>query len=88
MTESFGSKSVELDSPINDGESVDISIADHSFSVVTRAVYVGTGGDVLLTTSFGTSLTLSNVQDGSFLPIRAAGITKTGTTALNIVGMW
>lgn len=48
-----------------------------------RALYVGTVGDVKLTTVDGTVITLRNVS--GLLPVRVARIWATGTTATNIV---
>lgn len=79
---------VDAVDPIWDGEAVDISTTDHTFSKYTRSVYVGTGGTLIVTTVGGTSLTYLNVQDGSFLPIRVKSVTKTGTTASDILGLW
>ena len=58
----------------------------------SRAVYVGTGGDVVLhaydpTTNNKASVTLANVPDGTLLPIRTTRVLATGTTATNIVAL-
>lgn len=55
---------------------------------VTRAVYVGTGGNVVAVDAAGTAVTFSNVPDGSILPIRASRINSTSTTATNLVALW
>lgn len=55
---------------------------------VTKAIYVGTGGDVTLRPLDGTSdVTFRNVQDGSILDVRVAALRVTGTTAADIVGL-
>lgn len=52
------------------------------------ALYVGTGGDVaILAVGSGSSVTLSNVPDGTFIPIRVVKVLSTGTTASNIVAL-
>lgn len=66
---------------ITKSDSVDLAI-------MTRAVYVGTGGDVVALDRDGTVVTFKNVPSGSILPIRATRINSTNTTAADLVGMW
>lgn len=54
---------------------------------VSRGVYVGTGGDLRVTTVGGDTVTLANVQAG-WHPIRVARVLATGTTAGGIVAGW
>lgn len=77
-----------VEAPANGGEAVDISSTNHTATTKGRALYVGTGGTVIGVTRGGDTLTLANVQDGTVLPIRFASITKTGTTADNMVLLW
>lgn len=53
-----------------------------------RAVYVGQTGHVSARFPGGQSANFSNVQAGSFLPIRVSGINATGTTAGGLVALW
>lgn len=56
-----------------------------------RAIYVGTGGDVVVELSNdtpGVGTTFSNVASGSLLSIRARRIHATNTTASGIVELW
>ena len=50
-----------------------------------RAIYVGSGGDLAITTRGGDSVTLVAVPTGSLLPVDAKIILSTGTTASSIV---
>jgi hypothetical protein len=53
----------------------------------TKAVYVGTGGDITLrAVGSETDVVLRNVVAGSVLAIRLRAIRATGTTAANLVG--
>lgn len=60
----------------------------NEFVKVSRAIYVGTGGNVNLVTRDGTTLLFSNVQDGTVLPIRARQVRATGTTATDIIAIY
>jgi hypothetical protein len=51
-------------------------------------LYVGTGGNLRVTTSGNDILTFVNVQDGTFFPINVIKLWSTGTTATNIIGLW
>ena len=57
-------------------------------SKVTKAIYVGTGGTIVLKAAESDSfVTLRNVIGGSILDIRVRAIRATGTTAQDIVGL-
>lgn len=55
---------------------------------VTRAVYVGNGGDLRVRMLRGGVVTFAGVPDGSLIPMRVSQIYATGTTASDIVGLW
>jgi hypothetical protein len=53
----------------------------------TKALYVGTGGDIVLrAVGSQEDVTLRNVVAGSVIAIRVRAIRATGTTAANLVG--
>ncbi|MGQ7829926.1 spike base protein, RCAP_Rcc01079 family [Altererythrobacter sp. Z27] len=55
---------------------------------VTKAIYVGEGGDVTLRTIDGPGdVTFANVPTGAILDVRVRAVRATGTTATNIVGL-
>lgn len=56
--------------------------------VLPRALFVGQTGDVSARLAGGQSVVFRNVQAGSMLPVRAAGVNATGTTASDIVALW
>ena len=51
-------------------------------------LFVGGGGDVVVITIGGSTLTLKNIADGSFLPIQVTRVKLTGTTATDIVALF
>lgn len=85
MQDAYSDRSPGLDSP---GISLfAITPADSDLPVLARALYVGTGGDlVLLARDDETPITLANVGDGAFIPIRARQV-MAATTASDIVGI-
>lgn len=54
---------------------------------ICRALYVGTGGNVVAIVD-GTAVTFTNVQGGSILPIKASRVNSTSTTASAIVALY
>jgi len=65
------------------------SITPHDvneLSNVTRGIYVGSGGDIKLTTIGGDTVTYSNAQSGSTIPVQAKIVFSTGTTATLLLG--
>lgn len=86
MIDRFENTSTGLDSPAFDAFA--ISPNDNAdLPEITRALYIGGDGDIVLTTKGGTQITFTGVIASSFLPIRASRILATGTTAANIVGL-
>ena len=53
-----------------------------------RAIYVGGGGAVALTTANGDTVTFTGLSAGQLLPVTAERIFATGTTATSIVAIW
>ncbi len=54
---------------------------------VTRAIYVGTAGHLVVRMKAGATVTFKNVSSGAVLAVRAVGVEGTGTTATDIVGL-
>jgi hypothetical protein len=50
------------------------------------ALFVGGAGNVAVKTEDGTTLTFTNVQAGSILPVRVSQVLATNTTATTITG--
>lgn len=57
-------------------------------AIVTKALYVGTGGDVVLRPVNGSAdVTFRNVPDGGIIDVRTRAVRAFGTTAADIVGL-
>jgi hypothetical protein len=55
----------------------------------TRALWVGGAGDVAVKlTDDSTAVTLAGVAAGTLIPVRAALVMSTNTTASSIVALW
>jgi hypothetical protein len=71
--------------------------ASHGFAItpndstdlsdVTRGIYAGTGGDLVVILREGATLTFANLPGGTVLPVRAARVKATGTTASGLIGL-
>jgi len=78
------------DSLISPAQTCFIVIPDdvQDLEQVTKAIYVGQGGDITLRSLDNISdVTFRNVADGAILDIRVSAIRATGTTAADIVGL-
>ena len=70
---------------VNPSDSVDITGINPN---TPATLFVGGGGDVVVITIGGSTLTLKNIADGSFLPIQVTRVKDTGTTATDIVALF
>lgn len=74
-----------LESPARHG----FAITPHDtteLAYITRAIYVGGDGDIVLVTASGVELTFTNLIAGTILPVRAK-IVKAATSASNLVAL-
>lgn len=51
-------------------------------------LYVGGTGNLRVLTAGGDTVTFSNVQAGTFIPVQVLRVYATSTTATNIVALW
>jgi hypothetical protein len=51
-------------------------------------VYVGTSGNVAVTTPQGDQVTFVNISSGSVIPVQVLQVRATGTTATNLVRIY
>lgn len=82
----FANHTPSLTSPAQEAEAVTPSDSV-ALARASRAIYVGTGGNLRLQLVSGGEVTLSNVQAGVCYPLRVAQVFATGTTAGNLVAL-
>ena len=86
MPDDFASLSSSLTSP-----AVGAAAITPSDSVVlpatTRALYVGTAGNLRAQMVSGEVVTFTNLVAGSFYPLRLSQVMATGTTASGLIGL-
>lgn len=58
-----------------------------TFANLTRAIYVGTPGNIPVTFSDGSSVTINNAANG-YHPLQVQSIGGTGLTASNVVALF
>ena len=84
----FQSHARSLTSPPENAVAIRASDAG-TLAVVTRALYVGSAGDLVVRMAGGNAfVTLANVAAGSLLPIRVDRVLATGTSAGSLLGLW
>lgn len=86
MADRFKDRSSGLESP-GYGATETTPNDSTDLPVTSRAIYVGTAGDLRVTTAGGDVVTFANLQAG-ILPMRVKRIHATGTTAGDIVVIW
>lgn len=87
MPDPYDSYQPGLESPIFGAESVTPDDEDE-FDRPSRALYVGTGGNISVLMHNGVEITYTNVPDGSWMPLRCRRVNATGTNATDIVACW
>lgn len=87
-TDQFSSTSETLVAPADNA--VAVSPSDSTdLTYVSRAVYVGGAGNMVVTMAGGGSnVTFTGIQAGSILPIRVSRVLSTSTTATSIVAIY
>lgn len=55
--------------------------------LVSRALYVGTGGNLRILTEKGQDVLFKNVADGALIPVRATRVFATNSTAADILAL-
>lgn len=83
----FASHSQSLNAPIRAGQSVTPDDGS-DLPALPRALYVGSGGDLSVVLADGGTLTFAGVPGGALLPLRAARVRASGTTAGAILALW
>ena len=86
MQDRYETFSTGLESPVTHGFAVTPDDGEDLPELV-RALYVGSGGALALVLASGAPVTLSGVAGGTVLPLRAARVLASGTTAGGIVGL-
>lgn len=86
MKDKFATRAPSFNAPASHGFAVTAhDTAD--LPEITRALYIGGTGDIAVTLASGASVTFENVAAGTLLPVRAARVLETGTSATAIVGL-
>lgn len=85
--DAFDGAHATLADPASDGLAVAPSDTE-DLALSTRAIYVGSDGDVAVEMVGGTELVFAAVNAGTVLPVRATKIRATGTTATSIIALW
>lgn len=84
----FGSLHHSLDMPARSAKAVTPHASDDLADGVTRGLYVGTGGDLVVRLPGDTTdVTFKNVQDGDELPIRVEAV-RDSSTAADILALY
>lgn len=86
MADAFERNASALDSPAAHAASVTPNDST-DLAASSRALYIGTSGDVKVTTVGGNDVTFANVPVG-VLPIRVKRVHATGTSATGIIAIW
>ena len=69
------------------GYGVAVTTSDSVVIPMTRALYVGVGGNIAVT-DINDNVTYVNVPSGSILPVQVSKVLATGTTASSIVALY
>ena len=57
-------------------------------SIEPCVLYVGTGGDLDVTTAGGDVVTFVGIASGTFLPVQVIRVNSVGDTTANIIALW
>lgn len=83
MADKFDTLNPGIDAPFSGGQAV---VAETPFGTTSRALYVGTQGNLTVTTKEGNDLTF--IAFSGWLPGRITQVRAAGLTASNILAVW
>ena len=86
MPDRFASHAAGLEGPVQHGFAV-VPNDNAALPETTRALYVGSAGDMHVVLASGAVLTFANIPSGTVLPVRVAEVKASGTTAGAILGL-
>jgi hypothetical protein len=86
MKDDFESYTTSLTSPAREADVIVPNDAA-DLGTVTRAIYVGSAGNLRVQMVSGQTVTFENVLAGAVYPIRAARVMATATTATGLVAL-
>lgn len=86
MQDRYSNSQPGFESPASHGFAITPSDASELVEV-TRALYVGQTGALVVTLLSGADITLLGVAAGTILPLRLRKVLSTGTTAGALVGL-
>jgi hypothetical protein len=75
------------DATVSAHGAVAVTASDATIFPVTRALYIGTAGDVAVRMADGMTITFTSVASGVF-PVQVDQVLSTGTTASNIIALY
>jgi len=87
MADQFSGHGDAVSAPATRG----VAVVPHDVNAladVPKALFIGTGGTLVLRGSGVVDVTFKNVPDGSVLPFRALYVRATGTSAADIVALY
>jgi hypothetical protein len=67
---------------------VDVSVSDDDLSEGAALIYVGTSGNLEVTTHGGTKIVVPNLQDGQICPVVVTKVWNANTTATNLMALY
>lgn len=87
MSEKYQGRADDITSPARGGFAITPSDST-DLTAETRAIYVGSAGDVAAVLASGDEVSFVGLAGGTVLPIRERRIKATGTTADALVGLY
>ena len=87
MTEKYEGRADNAAAPARRGFAITASDAS-DLTAETRAIYVGSAGDLVAVLSSGDEVTFTGLAGGTVLPVRVRRVKATGTTAAQLVGLY
>ena len=87
MTEKYEGRAENITAPARRAFAITASDTN-DLAAETRAIYVGSAGDLVAVLSSGDEVTFAGLGGGTLLPVRARRIKASGTSAGQLVGLY
>lgn len=79
---------IKSDNTVSALGAAEVTLNDSEVIATTRALYIGSGGNLKITLANGNFVTFKNLPAGTILPVQATKVWLTSATAADVIALY